>query len=235
MMRKIELQPKYISSFEEILMGIDLDNKTVLDIGCGDAMLALYLAKHKNVKKVLCIDNYQGRGNDPSSYYDALNLSKKFEKIDLIVRDINKFRPRRQFDCISAINTLHHLFFTEESFFADAAAYKYFTDLFSGLRKMLKPGGKLVINEISPLNLFLGRLFLKRVHWKSKHFPSEWKRCLEDAGFNKVVVRYCTPAQLRKIPFSRIVFNNPVMNVVLLSTYTIVATNQEEVINELEK
>lgn len=140
-------------------MGDKLDEKSVLDLGCGNGRYSMELAK--KAKEVVGYDISE-------KSIETANLISKREGINNfvgIVGDFTNFSYSNYFDYVLVVNMLHH---TKDKKL-----------ILQNIRKALKYDGKLIIFEFNPLNLmfipFLIRLGQTRSHlnfeyWRSNIF-----------------------------------------------------------------
>lgn len=111
----------------------------VLEFGCSDGTVSLYISKNKKVKKIIGVDVRK------SAIRDANNLLKKktkdkfltvsqAKKIHFIRGNIEKLFPTtRKFDTICAFEVLEHIHPSQ------------FNQVFQSLHNLLKDGGKMFI------------------------------------------------------------------------------------------
>ncbi|MCW8898563.1 MAG: 50S ribosomal protein L11 methyltransferase [Flavobacteriales bacterium] len=94
------------------LLNLDLNDKSVLDIGCGTGILAI-LAKKRNCGKVLAIDN------DEWAYTNSVeNCERNNVDIEVILGDANQIKTNK-FDVIIA-NINRNILLRDMHFYADA-------------------------------------------------------------------------------------------------------------------
>ncbi len=138
----------------------DLNNKTVLDFGCGHGAMSIDLAKH-NPKKIVGIDL-------DASYIDFAkeNLEKNFpqynEKIEFKLIDINSWEGTEKFDYIVSKETFEHTLNLD--------------DVLKSMDQLLKPKGK-IFSGFGPLYNFFngdhGRVF-PLIPWSHLIFPKSF-------------------------------------------------------------
>jgi ribosomal protein L11 methyltransferase len=94
------------------LLNLDLNDKSVLDMGCGTGILAI-LAKKRNCGKVLAIDN------DEWAYTNSVeNCERNNVDIEVILGDANQIKTNK-FDVIIA-NINRNILLRDMHFYADA-------------------------------------------------------------------------------------------------------------------
>ncbi|HEY9084158.1 MAG TPA: 50S ribosomal protein L11 methyltransferase [Vicingaceae bacterium] len=94
------------------LLNVDLNDKAVLDMGCGTGILAI-LAKKRNCGKVLAIDN------DEWAYTNSVeNCERNNVDIEVVLGDANQIKSNK-FDVIIA-NINRNILLRDMYFYADA-------------------------------------------------------------------------------------------------------------------
>lgn len=92
------------SYFHTYMKYSDLDNKLVLDAGCGGGRFTYVLAKETNAKEIIGVDL-------SNSVFTAFENTKHFENITIIQADIMNmpFKKRNLFDFILSVGVIHHM------------------------------------------------------------------------------------------------------------------------------
>jgi len=201
---------KFLYHAEEQFSGIDLCGKSVLEIGCGNGLISLWLALLKNTGKIVAIDEYEGIGEDRNNYNNFKKIIKENSLgIDLMKVDFwkNNFKPD-SFDIVVANNALHHMIRTEKYIFNDTETRNQWVDLFSVIRRILKRDGILVLREVSRFNLwrFLPLRF-RYMDWEIHPTKKEFAYVIRKAGFKNVDLRNVVNYKLRYL--SNVLQNNP--------------------------
>ncbi|MCK5310808.1 MAG: methyltransferase domain-containing protein [Desulfobacteraceae bacterium] len=114
--QRIELLDGYVLDGQDktpmadsIFEGIDLMNKTLLDVGTAYGFFC-YEAIKKGAKKVIGIEN------NPDRYEVAKKIIQiKEENVELIKLDIEKESLKEKFDVVLLLNVIHHLHFPIET------------------------------------------------------------------------------------------------------------------------
>lgn len=142
----------------------------ILDLGCGQGVIAKYLAKTKT-REVIGIDKNQER--IPKS--NSRNLEFQYA-------DIRKY-PLEDADAIVISDVLHHLNYQDQE------------KLLAKVARALKKGGILVVKEIDTEEIIrsnLSRLWDFLLYPKDKifyHNSSDLKKYLESLGFKVIITR----------------------------------------------
>jgi SAM-dependent methyltransferase len=217
---------------EELLRGVDVENRTVLDVGAGDGFLSHYLAIHKRAKAILSIDEYEGRGAETDLYGINLALQRELadsDKVSILKCDINELPSGVRADLVVFVNSLHHIICCGGRLRAMPKALSKAVALFARLESLLSNNGEILIQEVSRYNLCPLPQYRRRfqqVDWKSKQSAGEWSWALRRAGFDRPTVRYRLPLILPNKALLRRVFDNRLASMLTDSSYIIRARRQ---------
>jgi SAM-dependent methyltransferase len=206
----------------------------ILDLGCGDGELMVFLAKLFPGARVTGIDTYDG-------YSGSSGRRARAEKLILEAGEKGRCRiveadilerpfPADSFDLIHARNVLHHLFArTDREVEARIAVF------FEYLRALLGRSGYLVITEIGPVN-YVSRLrylvprrvlLINQAHnmkYRDKFPMQTWLGSLGPAGFDCIHSAYYVPYRLRRL---RKILNNEFAGRFSNSMYSLLAVRRE--------
>lgn len=82
----------------------DLDNKTILDAGCGGGRFIYTISQNSKAKEIIGLDL-------SSAVFTAFKNTKHLDNVTIIQADINKlpFKKNCAFDFIYSVGVLHHL------------------------------------------------------------------------------------------------------------------------------
>jgi SAM-dependent methyltransferase len=183
---------------KQIFGGVSLQGKRMLELGSGRGVFSMWAAIHGATRVV---------GLEPMAdgFYDAKNFMDNFQSM---VREVgvntvevdptlvqNYRAPDGSFDVVLSVHSLNHL--DEDACIRlrqDAAARQTYVDIFRNVRRMLVPGGKLVIIDCSSRSLWsdlgLKNPFNPDIEWH-KHQPAEmWAEVLALAGFGKTLIQH---------------------------------------------
>lgn len=188
---------------------VSLQNRVILDFGCGSGLSSLYFTLIAGASKVFSIDEFEGRGAPIESYQRLqriLNIYDLTRNITLIKADgVSHDFKQQKFDIIYCSYVLHHIFPKQprEDTHAILNCLKKF-------KQLLIPRGFLIIREVMRHNIteFLPRRIAPlKVRWESKRDAKEWVHFLRQAGFSKISVRYYAPYFLNIRPLNKFIEN----------------------------
>ena len=207
--------PRPFANFEyevqKMFEGISLQNRNILEVGCGVGFLSQLIAIMNPDTHILALDEAEGDG----SSRDVLDVMRKnnevigIENITVVKGDFNIWQPDGPFDIIIARNAIHHIPWKEpitpESnafIFSNKAVHDDFLGAFHRLRSMLVPGGHLIFRDVARDNIyrFLPRsiaLKIRGVNWRLKPTRKEWLSLLREAGFDEVGSSCVIPYRVR--------------------------------------
>ena len=191
-----------------VLDGVDWYDKRVLDLGCGDGSLAVYLAL-SGAAQVIGIDP-ESAGSEKGATsawprYASLNLSHL-----LLVRGRFEEHPFRKdsFDLIISINSINHLHEVESDLRHDRANYETTREVLAPLAEVASPGARLLVVECSRRNPFapLQRYQIRNplpgmstIEWTKHQLPEVWIKLLCELGFECEWLRWYVPNRLRPV------------------------------------
>ena len=205
--------------------GIDLQDKTVLDIGCGVGLFSIY-ARCNGAKSVV--------GLEPVAQGSTSGVLNKFRKsiallqlhnIKVLPCTIQNYNTPKNFDVIVLYDSISHL---DESacvylHTGNSNAQKVYGKIFAKIYSMLRTRGEVVIADASSRNFYadLGSKnpFDRSIEWHKHQTPELWIRLLRQCGFVNPQVSWLTPKQLRV--FDKVV-NNKLVSYFLVSHFRLI-------------
>lgn len=218
-----DIYTKFIYHLQEKIKGIDVKDKTILEVGCGKGFVSLWLASLGGAKEVVALDESEGIGSEKGVLAFSENTVKDFDikNIKVVKSDImkNSF-PDNSFDIIIANNALHHVI--EGGYISRNPTTKsQYIRLFSELRRLLKPNGTLVLGEFSRRSIWRYiKLRYRQIDWEIHPTLKEWILVIKLAGFRKTNFKYTGPYILRRF---ELLLSNPVSQSLISPTFNIYA------------
>lgn len=224
---------------EFLLNGFDINNKRILDVGCGRGTYAIYLAIAGG-RHVVGIDP-EGAG---SCRCIKCIMPQRIGKLGLTNCEFFPvaFReypfPDGNFDLILSYNSINHLHEVTSDLRQDATAYSVYHNIFAEFFRITRDGGMIILADCSRRNLF--SVFRKQgiphpipgmrmIEWEKHQIPSVWKQLLQKTGFTVVSQSWYVPAPFRYI---RWLMDNPVFSFCTFSHFALRARRPSESIKE---
>ena len=186
----------------EQLKNVALNQKTILDIGCGKGMVSSFICMYYDGCEVIAIDEDKGEGLDAGSLKTIYEAKSKFDlkNLTILKKDFWKIDFEVEyFDFILANDSLHHI--VEYNVRDDTQKKKEnWLKAFRKIKKYLKPGGNLILREVSGFNFWKHtnlKFLFSHMDWEihpSLHF---FLKMLKDAEFINTKYSYLVNYKLR--------------------------------------
>ncbi len=181
--------PCKVFEFKEMLRGVQMKSADViLDIGCGDGALALILGK--GAAKVVgvdinpsAIDRANSMATVTASSIKAEFLCKKLEEAGFV---------DGSFDKIFSFSVIEHI--------------PNYREVLREARRVLKPGGQMVISVDSLMGMSAERIERHRTVFKVQHYftPTTLRELLKEIGFTSVEAHSIFTTHVARSWFSRV-------------------------------
>jgi SAM-dependent methyltransferase len=188
---------------DECLRPVSLAAKSVLDIGCSDGMRTLYLCLKHRPAAMVAVDSYAGEGSavEGEKAFHDLVARLGLTTVKILKADVTSLSlPEGSFDAITCLQVAHHIFDRTTSVFTDPDLRRAGMEFFTKIHRLLKPGGCLILEEVSNQSLFRYLKVAKTdIEWRSKRPAAEWIHLLQNAGFSRSTVRYYVPFRVKAL------------------------------------
>jgi len=203
--------------------GVELADRTVLDVGAGDGTLSFYAAC-KGASKVVSLE--------PEAAGSSAGMNAAFERtaalldqtrVELVPQRLQDYEPSNaSFDVLLLHASINHL--DEDAcnrLHRDLEAQTVYVGLFRKLAASAKPGSKLIVVDCARRNLYadLGvtNPFARTIEWQKHQSPELWSQLLARTGFTTPVIRWNSFNSLRS--FGRLLFGNRIAAYCLTSVF----------------
>jgi len=208
---------------EYLFDGIDLEDKTMLDVGAGDGRYSLYAG---------CVGARRVVSLEPESAGSRSGMQERFRwaastlgtrDVELVTQRLQDYEPRSEdFDVVLLHGSINHL--DEQACIGlhrDPAAQHTYRVLFEKLAALSRPGGALIVSDCSRENLF-ARLGIKNpiarnIEWHKHQTPELWAGMLVGAGFASPRIRWASFNTFRSA--GRLLLGNRAAAYCLTSTF----------------
>lgn len=203
---------------------IDLFDKTICDIGCGEGWTSIYFAK-KNPVKVFSIEPSEGVGGSSDVFTKLLqnietnNLNDVILplKIDFMKNDFQD----NTFDYVFGINSLHHVIELSRDKTNFIGIGKRINTLFMEINRIVKPGGKVIIWDIAFESIFRHiPIRFRQIDWYLHPKLEDWLKGAND-NFKKCHINY---THLTNYSFTRYILNNRISLYLINPTFKLKLT-----------
>ena len=187
---------RYVTYLERLFDGVELAGRRVLDVGGGSGLISFYAAACG--AWVACLE--------PSADGSNPQMEAVYRRLEAQLADAVQVRLDRRtfqaldaeagsFDVLVLHNAVNHLDEGACQALHDSAdARRSYTELFSRLRELSRPGGDLILSDCSRLNLFgllhLRNPFVPEIEWHLHQQPRVWADLLRAAGFIEPRIRW---------------------------------------------
>jgi SAM-dependent methyltransferase len=188
----------------KLFAGVDLEGKTMLDIGCGDGRMGLWAAAHGARRVVGLEPEVDGsRAGMQEAFRRTarqIGLEDTMELVTARLQDYDAGHER--FDIVLLAASINHL--DEDActrLHNDEQARQIYREHLRRLAQVAAPGAALIVTDGDRRNLFalLGvrNPLAPTIEWEKHQSPRLWARLLCDVGFEAPTVRWTTFNTLR--------------------------------------
>jgi SAM-dependent methyltransferase len=181
--------------FNALFQDVQLDGATVLDVGGGAGVAALY-AKTRGARKVVCLEpELDGSRTESASRFHHLAKHVNANAAEFVPLPMSDIECPEPFDVVLLHNTINHL--DEHACITlrtDANSKRTYREHLRSLVRLTRTGGAAIVADVSPQNMF-ARLgvtnpFARTIEWEKHQPPDVWIELLNGLGFGAPIVRW---------------------------------------------
>jgi cyclopropane fatty-acyl-phospholipid synthase-like methyltransferase len=198
--------------FQDTFRGVCWQGKDVCEIGCGRGDLALYMALN-GARHVVALEPVADGSSDTSLQILESRLARLRPSNLTFVPD--RFEDYacgpESFDVIFGIAVINHTHETRFPLGNDPEALQHYQQVFHKFHGCLRPGGALVLTDVSRRSVWSLIQQLTRsevrsplapsIDWKIHQQPCVWQRLAREAHFAHSAIHWRVPYPLRTVPW----------------------------------
>jgi 2-polyprenyl-3-methyl-5-hydroxy-6-metoxy-1,4-benzoquinol methylase len=216
----------------QIFRGVDLQGKTMLEIGCGKGILCLWAALH-GAREVVGLEPLaEGAFDSDACHRDFRWMANQLDlpQAQILPYTLQAYQGlERSFDVVLSMASINHL--DEKNCIKlreTPEAAKAYEEIFRHVARMMKPGGKLIISDAARRNLF-GDLGFRNplspnIEWFKHQQPEVWADLLAKAGFTEPRIAWAGGRLLGYLGIARI---PKALSYLLQSVFVLEMTRQD--------
>ncbi|QDT06288.1 Methyltransferase domain protein [Rubripirellula lacrimiformis] len=219
--------PAYESYLNRLFGDLELQGRSVLEIGSGRGLISLHCGLAGAEKVVSVEPEMEGSTSGVIEAQAQRIKSLGLKNVDLRRDNFNTMNfGGESFDVIVMIAVLNHLYETPLNAARHQEVFNTYVKIASKLHGLLNKGGVVIATDACRLCLWtqLRRLGYPRswcltqrtIDWQIHQQPAVWESIFKEAGFSRFEVSYPIPHRLRK--FGGLVGTSPV-NFVLMGEF----------------
>jgi len=187
--------------FKQQFQGINFDNASVLEIGCGKGLVSTKIALSTKAKRIVALDESAGKGSRKGVLDDLRRNIQKLNIRNITVAEEDFWQTNfNAFNIIIANNSLHHLVSNGKYYFKSLAIHNSYKKMFSRINNMLENHGLFVIKDIDPLILFriINPRYFRFMDWEDHPPYKAWLDMIDNNNFSVINRNAVVPYALRK-------------------------------------
>lgn len=185
----------YLDSY--LFDGVELDGKSVLDIGGGNGLFGFHAMVRGAQRVVVMEPEFDGSSANMIRDFHAIKtLMGEPENIEHTYDLLEDYdRENNTFDIVLIHNAINHIdeqacIDLQDSEAAQATYHRYF----EYLEQVCKPGATLIVCDCARRNLFgdlrLPNPFARSIEWEKHQAPQLWSKMLQQHGFSQRSIRW---------------------------------------------
>jgi SAM-dependent methyltransferase len=215
-------------SCHQLFRDIDFKGKNMMEIGCGKGILCLWAALHGASETVGLEPLAEGAYDSSECHRDFESMARELELPQAKISPLTVQQytgVENHFDIVLSVASINHLDEKACVHLQDSPdAVRTYEDIFRGIARMMKPGGKLIIVDAARHNVF-GDLGIRNpltpnIEWFKHQQPEYWVELLDKSGFGNPDISWTSGrllryAGLRTVPKSLAYFGQSVFRLEL--------------------
>lgn len=202
--------PGFLHANAEMLRGLDLAGKRVLEIGSGRGLIAILIGLQGAARVVSMEPELVGATSGVIADQRARIAQLALTNVEVVAADFNTWDSAGEtFDIIVSRASINHLYASEHHALRHRDTYDNYLRVARHIHGLLAPGGVFIATDACRYGFFsLARRFgIRRpwkwsksgVDWRHHQNPGTWRRIFLGAGFSRVGIRYPVPYPLRHL------------------------------------
>jgi hypothetical protein len=206
-----------------LFRGIDIKDKSVLDIGGGNGLFSFYAAS-MGAKRVICLEpEDEGSTTGMADNFQKLRILLGCNNVELKKETFQDYNSDGQrFEIILLHNSVNHL--DEKAcinLLGQAESRIIYQGIFSKIYSLSNKGAKLIVCDCSRYNFFslikTRNPFAPMIEWHKHQSPKVWSGMLSEIGFTNPQIRWSSFYTLRNL--GKILTSNKLMAYFLTSHF----------------
>jgi SAM-dependent methyltransferase len=189
----------------QLFDGIDFKGKKMMEIGCGKGILCLWAALHGANEAVGLEPLAEGAYDSSECHRDFESMARQLDlpQARILPLTVQQYTDiENHFDVVLSVASINHLDEKACVKLQDSPeAVRTYENIFRGIARLMKPGGKLIIVDAARHNVF-GDLGLRNpitpnIEWFKHQQPEYWVELLGRAGFGRPNIQWVSGKLLR--------------------------------------
>jgi SAM-dependent methyltransferase len=215
-------------SCSQLFRDIDFTGKRMMEIGCGKGVLCLWAALQGASEVVGLEPLAEGAYDSSECHRDFESMARQLElpQAKILPVTVQQYTGiENHFDIVLSVASINHLDEKACVKLQDSSdAVRTYENIFRGIARMMKLGGKLIITDAARHNVF-GDLGMRNpltpnIEWFKHQQPQYWVELLKQSGFGEPIIhwssgRFLRYAGLRTLPKSVSYFGQSVFRLEL--------------------
>lgn len=200
--------PAFAHALADLLRGVELRGKRVLEIGSGRGLLAIYMGMNGAAQVVSMEPEMFGATSGVIADQRARIAEIGLTNVEVVAADFNTWEAHGQtFDLIVSRASINHLHEANQHAEHHQPTFDAYVAVATRIKDLLAPGGLFLATDACRYAFFTGarRFGIRRpwnrkrtgVDWRYHQNPGTWQKIFAAAGFSDTAVNYPVPYPLR--------------------------------------